>query len=68
MSVSTNKALVSQVSVRLITVRLMVCVYGLYRLQNRNGKQQTPISTAMVSMVHSVPELMVSSEVRCVEI
>lgn len=33
------------------------------RLQSANGNQQTPISTATVSMVHSVPELMVSSEV-----
>lgn len=33
------------------------------RLQSTNGNQQTPISTATVSMVHSVPELMVSSEV-----
>ncbi|KAI3358345.1 hypothetical protein L3Q82_014787 [Scortum barcoo] len=32
------------------------------RLQSTNGNQQTPISTATVSMVHSVPELMVSSE------
>ncbi|XP_058475220.1 RNA polymerase II subunit A C-terminal domain phosphatase isoform X2 [Solea solea] len=31
-------------------------------LQSSNGKQQAPISTATVSMVHSVPELMVSSE------
>ncbi|KAG2465209.1 CTDP1 phosphatase, partial [Polypterus senegalus] len=31
-------------------------------LQNKNGKQQIPFSTASVSMVHSVPELMVSSE------
>ncbi|XP_053494276.1 RNA polymerase II subunit A C-terminal domain phosphatase isoform X2 [Ictalurus furcatus] len=38
------------------------CGQDLTQLQNRNGKQQTPISTAMVSMVHSVPELMVSSE------
>ncbi len=34
-----------------------------FRLQSKNGKQQVPISTATVSMVHSVPELMVSSEV-----
>lgn len=33
------------------------------RLQSKNGKQQVPLSTATVSMVHSVPELMVSSEV-----
>ncbi|TNN51250.1 RNA polymerase II subunit A C-terminal domain phosphatase [Liparis tanakae] len=31
-------------------------------LQDKNGNQQIPISTATVSMVHSVPELMVSSE------
>lgn len=35
----------------------------LRRLQSKNGKQQVPLSTATVSMVHSVPELMVSSEV-----
>ena len=34
-----------------------------FRLQGTNGNQQTPISTATVSMVHSVPELMVSAEV-----
>ncbi|KAL8182414.1 UNVERIFIED_CONTAM: hypothetical protein K2H54_056158 [Gekko kuhli] len=28
------------------------------RLQSKNGKQNTPVSTATVSMVHSVPELM----------
>ena len=33
------------------------------RLQSKNGQQQVPLSTATVSMVHSVPELMVSSEV-----
>lgn len=33
------------------------------RLQGTNRNQQAPISTATVSMVHSVPELMVSSEV-----
>lgn len=33
------------------------------RLQSTNGSQQCPISTATVSMVHSVPELMVSAEV-----
>lgn len=32
------------------------------RLQSKNGQQQVPLSTATVSMVHSVPELMVSSE------
>lgn len=35
----------------------------LHRLQSQNGGQQVPLSTATVSMVHSVPELMVSSEV-----
>ncbi|KAG9355473.1 hypothetical protein JZ751_000311 [Albula glossodonta] len=38
------------------------CGQDLTQLQNKNGKQQVPISTATVSMVHSVPELMVSSE------
>ena len=38
-------------------------LFFLLRLQSTNGNQQTPISTATVSMVHSVPELMVSSEV-----
>ncbi|XP_030644926.1 RNA polymerase II subunit A C-terminal domain phosphatase [Chanos chanos] len=38
------------------------CGQDLTQLQNKNGKQQAPISTATVSMVHSVPELMVSSE------
>lgn len=33
-------------------------------MQTNNGRQQALISTANVSMVHSVPELMVSSEVR----
>ena len=33
------------------------------RLQGTNGNLQVPFSTATVSMVHSVPELMVSSEV-----
>lgn len=33
------------------------------RLQSTNGSQLSPISTATVSMVHSVPELMVSAEV-----
>lgn len=37
--------------------------FHLRRLQSKNGKQQVPLSTATVSMVHSVPELMVSSEV-----
>ncbi|XP_057554451.1 RNA polymerase II subunit A C-terminal domain phosphatase isoform X4 [Hippopotamus amphibius kiboko] len=34
----------------------------LRRLQSENGRPQAPLSTATVSMVHSVPELMVSSE------
>ncbi|XP_026204155.1 RNA polymerase II subunit A C-terminal domain phosphatase isoform X2 [Anabas testudineus] len=38
------------------------CGQDLTQLQCTNGNQQTPISTATVSMVHSVPELMVSSE------
>ncbi|KAK0143240.1 RNA polymerase II subunit A C-terminal domain phosphatase [Merluccius polli] len=38
------------------------CGQDLTQLQSTNGNQQVPISTATVSMVHSVPELMVSSE------
>uniref|UniRef100_A0A8C9U0J6 RNA polymerase II subunit A C-terminal domain phosphatase n=1 Tax=Scleropages formosus TaxID=113540 RepID=A0A8C9U0J6_SCLFO len=38
------------------------CGQDLTQLQSKNGKQQAPVSTATVSMVHSVPELMVSSE------
>ncbi|KAM8966938.1 RNA polymerase II subunit A C-terminal domain phosphatase [Pelodytes ibericus] len=38
------------------------CGQDLTQLQNKNGRQQVPLSTATVSMVHSVPELMVSSE------
>ncbi|XP_074843665.1 RNA polymerase II subunit A C-terminal domain phosphatase [Carettochelys insculpta] len=38
------------------------CGQDLTQLQNKNGKQNVPLSTATVSMVHSVPELMVSSE------
>lgn len=38
------------------------CGQDLTQLQSKNGKQQVPLSTATVSMVHSVPELMVSSE------
>uniref|UniRef100_A0A8C7ZGZ0 RNA polymerase II subunit A C-terminal domain phosphatase n=1 Tax=Oryzias sinensis TaxID=183150 RepID=A0A8C7ZGZ0_9TELE len=38
------------------------CGQDLTQLQGTNGNQHTPISTATVSMVHSVPELMVSSE------
>ncbi|NXP79995.1 CTDP1 phosphatase, partial [Ramphastos sulfuratus] len=34
----------------------------LSRIRSRNGKQNVPLSTATVSMVHSVPELKVSSE------
>ncbi|XP_069075882.1 RNA polymerase II subunit A C-terminal domain phosphatase [Pleurodeles waltl] len=38
------------------------CGQDLTQLQSKNGKQQVPRSTATVSMVHSVPELMISSE------
>lgn len=38
------------------------CGQDLTQLQSENGRQQAPLSTATVSMVHSVPELMVSSE------
>ncbi|XP_017658108.2 RNA polymerase II subunit A C-terminal domain phosphatase isoform X3 [Nannospalax galili] len=38
------------------------CGQDLTQLQSKNGKQQVLLSTATVSMVHSVPELMVSSE------
>ncbi|KAM6958840.1 RNA polymerase II subunit A C-terminal domain phosphatase [Aplochiton taeniatus] len=38
------------------------CGQDLTQLQNKNGSHQAHISTATVSMVHSVPELMVSSE------
>ncbi|XP_067888568.1 RNA polymerase II subunit A C-terminal domain phosphatase isoform X2 [Heterodontus francisci] len=38
------------------------CGQDLTQLQKKNGKQMMPVSTATVSMVHSVPELMVSSE------
>ncbi|XP_033034358.1 RNA polymerase II subunit A C-terminal domain phosphatase isoform X2 [Trachypithecus francoisi] len=38
------------------------CGQDLTQLQSKNGRQQVPLSTATVSMVHSVPELMVSSE------
>ncbi|XP_023555836.1 RNA polymerase II subunit A C-terminal domain phosphatase isoform X4 [Octodon degus] len=38
------------------------CGQDLTQLQSKNGKQHMPVSTATVSMVHSVPELMVSSE------
>ncbi|XP_050797762.1 RNA polymerase II subunit A C-terminal domain phosphatase isoform X4 [Gopherus flavomarginatus] len=38
------------------------CGQDLTQLQSKNGKQNVPLSTATVSMVHSVPELMVSSE------
>ncbi|XP_039181340.1 RNA polymerase II subunit A C-terminal domain phosphatase [Crotalus tigris] len=38
------------------------CGQDLTQLQSKNGKQNMPVSTATVSMVHSVPELMVSSE------
>lgn len=53
-----------------ITVE-MVCYLLMFfspiiRLRSKNGKQNLPISTATVSMVHSVPELMVSSEASMV--
>ncbi|XP_006897290.1 PREDICTED: RNA polymerase II subunit A C-terminal domain phosphatase [Elephantulus edwardii] len=38
------------------------CGQDLTQLQSKNGRQRAPLSTATVSMVHSVPELMVSSE------
>ncbi|XP_045880443.1 RNA polymerase II subunit A C-terminal domain phosphatase isoform X1 [Meles meles] len=38
------------------------CGQDLTQLQGKNGERQAPLSTATVSMVHSVPELMVSSE------
>ncbi|XP_069776926.1 RNA polymerase II subunit A C-terminal domain phosphatase isoform X2 [Narcine bancroftii] len=38
------------------------CGQDLTQLQKKNGKQMVPVATATVSMVHSVPELMVSSE------
>ncbi|MXQ95639.1 hypothetical protein E5288_WYG009328 [Bos mutus] len=38
------------------------CGQDLTQLQSENGRPQVPLSTATVSMVHSVPELMVSSE------
>ncbi|XP_030203510.1 RNA polymerase II subunit A C-terminal domain phosphatase isoform X1 [Gadus morhua] len=38
------------------------CGQDLTQLQGTNGNLQVPFSTATVSMVHSVPELMVSSE------
>ncbi|KAJ7338605.1 hypothetical protein JRQ81_012507 [Phrynocephalus forsythii] len=38
------------------------CGQDLTQLRNKNGKQNMPVSTATVSMVHNVPELMVSSE------
>ncbi|KAM8883419.1 RNA polymerase II subunit A C-terminal domain phosphatase [Synchiropus picturatus] len=38
------------------------CGQDLTQLQSFSRNQQTPISTATVSMVHSVPELMVSTE------
>uniref|UniRef100_A0A8C8IMG2 RNA polymerase II subunit A C-terminal domain phosphatase n=1 Tax=Oncorhynchus tshawytscha TaxID=74940 RepID=A0A8C8IMG2_ONCTS len=38
------------------------CGQDLTQMQSNNGRQQAHISTANVSMVHSVPELMVSSE------
>lgn len=38
----------------------------MVRIRSKNGKQNVPLSTATVSMVHSVPELKVSSEVRTI--
>ncbi|XP_050164519.1 RNA polymerase II subunit A C-terminal domain phosphatase [Myiozetetes cayanensis] len=38
------------------------CGQDLTQIRSRNGKQNVPLSTATVSMVHSVPELKVSSE------
>ncbi|CAB1350962.1 unnamed protein product [Coregonus sp. 'balchen'] len=38
------------------------CGQDLTQMQSNNGRQQAHISMANVSMVHSVPELMVSSE------
>ncbi|XP_062986538.1 RNA polymerase II subunit A C-terminal domain phosphatase [Elgaria multicarinata webbii] len=38
------------------------CGQDLTQIRSKNGKQNMPVSTATVSMVHSVPELMVSSE------
>ncbi|NXM68282.1 CTDP1 phosphatase, partial [Serilophus lunatus] len=38
------------------------CGQDLTQIRSRNGKQSVPLSTATVSMVHSVPELKVSSE------
>ncbi|KAL0962204.1 hypothetical protein UPYG_G00337070 [Umbra pygmaea] len=38
------------------------CGQDLTQMQINNGRQQSHVSTATVSMVHSVPELMVSSE------
>ncbi|KFP74266.1 RNA polymerase II subunit A C-terminal domain phosphatase, partial [Apaloderma vittatum] len=38
------------------------CGQDLTQMRSKNGKQSVPLSTATVSMVHSVPELKVSSE------
>ncbi|KFU85964.1 RNA polymerase II subunit A C-terminal domain phosphatase, partial [Chaetura pelagica] len=38
------------------------CGQDLTQIRSKNGKQHVPLSTATVSMVHSVPELKVSSE------
>ncbi|NXN26684.1 CTDP1 phosphatase, partial [Nycticryphes semicollaris] len=38
------------------------CGQDLTQIRSKNGKQNMPLSTATVSMVHSVPELKVSSE------
>lgn len=60
----SGKAIVVFHLCRLLELFLLVLKMLLrFRLQSKNGKQQVPVSTATVSMVHSVPELMVSSEV-----
>ncbi|NWV21481.1 CTDP1 phosphatase, partial [Origma solitaria] len=38
------------------------CGQDLTQIRSKNGRQSVPLSTATVSMVHSVPELKVSSE------
>ncbi|NXN67795.1 CTDP1 phosphatase, partial [Himantopus himantopus] len=38
------------------------CGQDLTQIRSKNGRQNVPLSTATVSMVHSVPELKVSSE------
>lgn len=46
-----------------ITLSFDLSFTCVIRIQSKNGKQNVPLSTATVSMVHSVPELKVSSEV-----